>query len=442
MNSLLSLSSKEEISNFCKIFGKEEPKFIPKNYVSVLENCHAYNSTYAENNDDGLSLAFPWKEIMGKEVFEENSKRYNQEVSELGSSLSEENVWYFENIFKENNAVFKYLKPVKVNVVKYKLLISKFQRENNLEMVKFLEESWMPDKFGFVEPPVYNLSNSITGRMTIKNRRANILTLSKEIRNSLFVSKFGPSGKLWYFDFVSLEPRTAILLQEIKKAKTLGQEELPMYLSSSCSNWLGSTPTCSTSANSIFPEDIYTWMLKKMKLSNEIDRATIKQIILPQIYGQNKQHVLELLKAKQISHPEEVVDMVSEEFGFEATRQTLFLNLQKNPRKAFDNFYGRTIHPDDMKPYKLFNYWIQSLSVDIALQGFGRILKKIEQTNGAKELMFPVFFIHDAMVMDIHNNLEHLIPKMLEYGGKQIKGFEKYQFYLNAQKLESKNNEY
>lgn len=420
-----NLSSKIEIENFCKVFGLKEPEYLPSKYKESVLNCHVPKGDFEK---------LPWKSILGNETFNLNEKRYWAEVNELKSQITKENIWYYENIFKENVQIFSFLKPVKINMLKYKLLLSKLKEEKNTELISFLQEAWAPNIHGFVEPSEYSLTHTVTGRMSIRNWRGNILTLSKEFRNSLFTSKFGENGKLWYFDFVSLEPRTALILQEMKKNQNLLLEELPYINSSSCSNWLGSTNDQNTLISN-FPEDIYSWMIKKMKLSNEIDRNTIKQIILPQIYGQNKQHVLTLLKEKSISYPEEIIDMVSEEFGFEQTRQSLFLKLQKNPRKVFDNFYGRIIHPEDMKPYKLFNYWIQSLSVDIALQGFGRILRKVEQIKGAKDFLFPVFFIHDAMVMDIHNKFEHLIPKMLNYGGRQIKGFEQYQFHLSSQKL-------
>ena len=60
------------------------------------------------------------------------------------------------------------------------------------------------------------------------------------------------------------------------------------------------------------------------------------------------------------------------------------------------NFFGRPIKPSSARDSLLYNNYIQSTGVDVALLGFGQILDK------APSRVRPIFFIHDAMLVDIH----------------------------------------
>jgi hypothetical protein len=275
------------------------------------------------------------------------------------------------------------------------------------------------------------------------------LLLPKDFRKIL-TSRHGKEGSLWYIDFVSLEPRVALAVHKYlsvngyfaPSTNVLIQGGNTPYNPNLYSCIVGYPPQLPdlliSKANPNIlplPVDVYQEALRKLKLSSEIDRSMLKQIVLPQIYGQSKNNTIENLEKKNIRRPEEVVDMVNEFFGIDDLRQYVFLDLQKNGHKFLRTFYGRHISPDDSRPYTLLNYYIQSLSVDIALLGFKKILDRIAMVPKASSLIAPVFFIHDAMVLDVHSSMEHHLTNLMNLGSKNIPGFTEHVFHMSATKV-------
>lgn len=397
----------------CKVFGKQYPELIPEKYLNVADAIGLNTKTNK----------VPWEMFVGKETFaslkQQQTQKFDLVLNEIGTDI-----WYYNNIYSKTKEVFDYLQPAKINVPQFKLWIDK-----NPDT---LPESWLPNKQGYLEIPKYTLCDSITGRMTIKSG-PNILLLPKELRTQLLTSRHGINGSLWYIDFVSLEPRVALVL------KNLGaQNQLDSSSSVPLIGYLP-LPTISKENNQLafsnLPVDIYALALRELKLSQTITREILKQIVLPQIYGQSKANTIENLEKNKIHRPEEVVDMVNDFFGIDTIRHMLFLELQKNGYKFIRTFYGRHVCPEDSKPYRLFNYWVQSLSVDIALLGFRNIVKKIHTVPGLKDYVTPIFFIHDAMILDIHKDFEHIVSKLCNVGSQNIFGLEHQTFFLSGNKL-------
>lgn len=393
----------------CKVFGKQYPALIPENYLSVIGACGL----------DPKDSSLPWQDIVGANKFKQLQTTFDQNLSEVLGEIGTD-IDYYNLVYSKTSRVFDHLQPARVNLVNYKLALS--SKEDNASRQHL--ESWKPDSRGFLEVPQYNISDSLTGRMKITSG-PNILLLPKELRKIL-TSRHGKNGSLWYFDYVSLEPRVALSIYYLLRQEQclIGSLPLPDLLKRPADETIEKVP-----------EDVYTWALKKLKLSSDIDRGVLKQIVLPQIYGQSKANTLESLSQKNIYRPEEIVEMVNDFFGIDTVRQHVFLELQKNGYKFLRTFYGRHVCPDDSKPYKLFNLFVQSAAVDVALFGFGKILDKLANIESAKGFISPVFFIHDAMVLDIHNDLQHIVPKLCDLGSRNIPGFPEQTFYMSANKL-------
>lgn len=279
-------------------------------------------------------------------------------------------------------------------------------------------------------PPTYTLSNTRTGRMTITDG-PDILTLKREYRDIL-LSKFGGEGKLWYLDFSSLEPRILLILSDMLQREEADREKTLGNLSPTLS-LIGNVPQRSASKD--IPEDIYSKVLEDLGLLGEVPRHIAKTAILSLLYGQGEATTAETLKSF-ISKPEEFISAVSDYFGVETLKRKLAADFVKSNGKQITSYYGRPIQCDDAAPYVLLNYYIQSTAVTVALLGFGSIINRLKD-NDLLGIIRPVFFLHDALILDVHNDAEHLIPKLEKLGSTGIPKFKAFDFYLKAQTLSS-----
>jgi len=271
-----------------------------------------------------------------------------------------------------------------------------------------------------VAPPCYSVVNTRTGRMTIR-RGLDILTLKKEYRDIL-VSKFGEDGKVWYFDYSSLEPRVLLIL-----ARELAQGTSPNP------SLIGNVPQ--RSASSSPPEDIYSNALEDLGLAGKVPRHIAKTAILSFLYGQGEDATADTLRP-YISKPEEFISALSDYFGIDALKQKLAGDFVKSNGKQISNLYGRPILCEGARPYVLLNYFIQSTAVIVALLGFEAIINRLRE-NDLADMIRPIFFLHDAILIDIHNDLDYVVPKLERLGSTGIPKFKNHDFFLKAQTLES-----
>jgi len=423
-----------DMKEICKVFAKPYPELVPEKYYLALTTCGVMDF-------DNIS----WNKALGTKVYnaltETQEKKFEEIILDIGSDID-----YYMQVYKKTMSVFDHLQPAKVDLIQYKVLMNSDSVSNDS---KIILEKWKPDGQGFLPLPTYNLSSSVTGRMKIVSG-PNALLLPKDLRKIL-KSRHGKEGSLWYLDFVSLEPRVALAIHKfLSSVGMLGdvpkQGAQTGLVSNSISNVslsiVGYPPQLSelleykgNSLISPLPEDVYQDALKYLKLSSEIDRSMLKQIVLPQIYGQSKHNTIETMEKKNIRKPEEVVDMVNEFFGIDDLRQYVARDLQNNDCKYLRTFYGKHISPDDSRPYTLLNYYIQSLAVDVALLGFKSILDRVAKVPNASSLICPIFFIHDAMVLDVHSSMDHHLNSLMNLGSKNIPGFPEHKFHMSATKL-------
>ncbi len=422
-----------DLKEVCKVYGKAYPELIPEKYYTALNYCGVFD--YED---------ISWKKVVGTKVYNElvavQQQKFDEILKEIGADIS-----YYELIYSNTKQVFDYLQPAKIDLVKYKVMMSS---NDVAKDSKIILEKWKPNKDSFLDVPTYDIFSSVTGRMKITSG-PNALLLPKDLRQIL-KSRHDRDGALWYIDFVSLEPRVALAIHGY--LKSIGAFDHGPATPSSGAQTLSNTSIGSllygyppqlpdlltlkgNSSIPSIPQDVYSAALKKLKLSNEIDRTILKQIILPQLYGQSKNNTIDTLEKRNIRRPEEVVDMVNEFFGIDDLRQYVLLSAQEHGSKFLRSFYGRHICPDDSRPYALLNYYIQSLAVDVALLGFKKILDRIAKVPNASSLIAPVFFIHDAMVLDVHSSMDNNLASLMEYGSKNMPGFPEHTFNMSATKL-------
>lgn len=382
-----TISIPENIEEICKVFGKQLPNIAPESFQKMM--CQVV---------PGMPMSsVPWHNILPEHSFVQAKDNYEHKVQKIIDEIGPD-IKYYEEIYTKTSSVFKYLKPAKVDAVKLKLY--SLNEENKVHL-----SQWRPDKYGFLPVPEYSLCESVTGRMKIKSG-PNILLLPKKLRD-IVTSRFGKNGNIWYLDYVSLEPRVALAIKQILMAS----EKTPL------------------------PMDIYALALKTLKLSNEISRETIKQIVLSQLYGQSKSTIIETLEKYNVRDPDEVVEMVNDFFGIDTLRQFILQGYQKTSGTFLRTFYGRHLTPEDGKPHALLNYYVQSTAVDIALLGFAKILEKLSETKKAFDIIVPIFILHDALILDVHKDVEHLIPKLCILNSVGVKEIQEQTFWMTGKKL-------
>lgn len=389
------------IEEVFKVYGKKYPGLAPDNYKKMMIQVVPH-----------MSGTLPWEFIIPSD-FLTQAKTEQQNAIDVVLEEIGQDIDYYTDIYQETNSVFKYLQPAKINAVKHKIYSMDEDAKDHLA-------NWTPDKYGYIQVPEYTLAESLTGRMKIKSG-PNILLLQKKYRGML-TSRFGDNGSIWYLDFTSLEPRVALSLKS--------------YLSNL--SLIGYVPLKSRLEFSLYepmPKDVYSLALKTLKLTTEVSRDMIKQIVLSQLYGQSKSITIDTLEKLKVRDPEEVVEMVNDFFGIDNLRKFVSTEYAKTDNRFLKNFYGRHLTPEDGKPHALLNYYIQSTAVDVALLGFKKILSRLESTPNALSLIVPIFFLHDAMFLDVHKDVEHLIPKLCSLGSKDIPGFRNQSFWMSGNKL-------
>ena len=99
-------------------------------------------------------------------------------------------------------------------------------------------------------------------------------------------------------------------------------------------------------------------------------------------------------------------------FGARVIRE----ELSKQASAGFiQNYYGRNIRVRNDSEHVLYNNLIQSSAVDVALQGFSRIIQMIED-HGKK--MKPIFILHDALLIDCPPDEVKFLDTLCEAGSK------------------------
>jgi len=212
------------------------------------------------------------------------------------------------------------------------------------------------DESGHAPKPIYSLSHSKTGRMTIVGG-AQILTTPRELKHCIR-SRF-KNGTIIEIDYSALEPRTALAV---------------------IGSGLASSP------------DIYEHVAKIF--SPGLPRETAKQVTISFLYGAAKNTIRRLIGTSKDIDSE--LQKLKKLFGFEKIVTQAEIEIQKNG--YFKNHAGRPIRVDSIKRGLLFNNFCQSTAVDVALSGFANLLDEMQATNFQA---VPLYFIHDAIILDV-----------------------------------------
>lgn len=275
---------------------------------------------------------------------------------------------YFETVWRAGNTVFRTLARVCVDGNEWRELVA--LGEGNVPAIK----SFCPGIDGTAEPVHYDRFATLTGRLTV-NSGPQILTLKREHRR-IMKSRYGAEGSIVVLDFAALEAR--VLLYEY---------------GGKCDE-----------------QDLYGMIARELGK----DRKAIKGAVISELYGSSK-HAL------------------GKHLGIEGKELNVFVkkvkayfktsDLLKRVKKQFvetgylTNRYGRRVLVDEPLDHVLINYYAQSTGVDVTMLGFAQVVERLKDHAPRSH---PVFLLHDAMLIDVHNDE---LDEVKEIGGVRVKGY-------------------
>lgn len=364
--------------------------FLPKFPSEPYRNCYKAFSV------DGSDYNYiPWQMCMPTEVFD---KELNIFCSVIKKELESRDLSYYDSVYNQTNKLFEVLTQAKINLDIYE----NYMEDDSKQGLGILK-TFKPGVNCLSSKVEYSKSSTITGRLKVISG-PNILHLNKDYRNIL-ESSWEDDGSLVYLDYKSLEPRVLLATNRI--------------------NSVGST-----SYYGSLPRDIYQHIITELNLEGLVDREEVKTTIISLLYGASRESVIHKLK-NIVDSPNDLIDLVIDYFGLETLKKKLQCEYESNGGRYISNFYKRPIYCDNITPSTLVNYYVQSSAVDAALLGFQKIVDRLVSSK-TLDVFSPKFVLHDALILDVHKSVKHLVPKLCKLG-ESIPGMEEEKFYLEEQ---------
>lgn len=343
----ITKKSYQEISKLTHKETREFISFVPEEHVQAFASL-------------GIDRDMvPWDNVLPGSEFKKASSAFARHVQAMTADKA---FGYYRDYFCAENIVFDSLHPAKINEAK----LDHYTSGANDAQGSLLE-TFRPSKGGFSPRPVYDRFKTVTGRLSV-SEGPRILTLKKEYRGVL-ESRFEKDGRILYLDFKSLEPRTTLAANNKLFGVDHGSNEY----------------------------DIYEVFMRKFEKS-PIPRDLFKVAVLSKLYGAGDTMIEEKLKSLSDNDIQQTIDLVKTHFMIDELTDYLQDMASKNSGYIY-NAYGRKIKVDSVSPSVLLNYYIQSTAVDVALLGFKSIVENID-----RDLVVPLFVLHDALVVDVHKD--------------------------------------
>ena len=309
----------------------------------------------------GVEENIPWHQAVPRKVFKKFIQRI---VDESRAILSSDQYEYYQNYLIKAQRASQKLSPVKINSTSYQSLMADPLTPNKNVIQSFSAPQ------GFSRKTVYGFTSTNTGRLTVR-KGPQILTLKKEHR-SILTSRFD-KGRIVQLDYTSLEPRVALSM-------------------------IGHNP----------PKDIYSDVARNI-LDDRVGRESAKLLTIALLYGMGQKRVKDILSGTMLD-PSNTMQKLDDFFGAKIIRE----ELSKQAKSGYiQNYYGRNIGVRNDSEHVLYNNLIQSTAVDVALQGFSRMIQAIEDSG---KNMKPVFILHDALLIDCPPDEVKFLDELCEVG--------------------------
>tara|TARA_B100001094_G_scaffold311777_1_gene347750 strand:+ start:290 stop:1486 length:1197 start_codon:yes stop_codon:yes gene_type:complete len=307
----------------------------------------------------GYEGDIPWSCVIPGPAYRSLVKQF---LGDLQEALEVINSSSYSLFFSGSNSLFNMLRPARID----KSLCEVFLREGDNHVLKSILK--MSDSNGFIPVPTYNRVSTKTGRLVVK-QGPQILTMKKEHRAVLRPSD--PDKRLYEIDFTSLEPRVALNIA-----------------SRECSS------------------DVYTSFAKDSGLN--VTRDVAKLAILCSLYGAGKYRLESVLRKDDSKVTASVlISAVRKYFAVDNLSKAL---VEQASDGFITNYFARPIVVDESRSAVLVNNFLQSTASDIAICGF------LDFCQVMKDLVRPLFVIHDALVFEASPKHLDRITKYVDNG--------------------------
>ena len=298
-----------------------------------------------------------WEDVLPRRLY----KTYISSMAEdISGRFDKCNKDYYIQTFRSTAEILRALKPARINTP----LLLKYASAETNKAVKTTLLTFKPNSSGYANNIVYDRFKSRTGRLVVKSGPS-VLLLKKAYKDIITSSYEG--GKIVQFDYISFEARIALAV-----------------------------------ANKNIHKDIYT-ELNSQLFNNQFTRKVIKETILSTLFGISCEKLALTLNLNK-TQTNDIMETIKCYFAFDEVLKPL-VDLYKKTG-SIKSHYGRTININNYSPGALYNSYIQSTGVDMALQGFKNIVNLAEKMQLP---MRPLFIQHDALIVDIAPELiKHL----------------------------------
>ena len=242
--------------------------------------------------------------------------------------------------------------------------LKQLQQQTSHDTIRTALQTFMPAEDGYTKSVKYSMENTVTGRLTVSSG-PQILTAPAEVRKCL-QSKFS-GGKVLQLDLVSAEPTMALHATGIEP-----------------------------------PEDVYEHIAKSI-LGGKVTRKQAKLITLCALYGQSPARLRS--KLPEGVEPNTVIRRTRKFFGFEKLVSQLRAKCSSGTIRSV---MGRPISLSNNRDHTLVSYYLQSSAAEAAISMFSDFI------NETHLELFPLFMIHDALVIDCEYSAAQELQRMKE----------------------------
>lgn len=330
-------------------------KFLKKNCIKTLFKVNAINeidTLFLEKYKNALSY-FPNDNINLSDFVscDEYKKYVNEIITSIEYAISIDR--YYFAVFQKQDEFYHSFNE---SFIDKRVLLEHLKNKEDLQ--NSILKNYVPNKQGFLQIPEYDRISSRTGRVSIE-QGPNVLILNKKYRN-IFKSRF-KNGKILSLDFSSLETRIFM-------------------------NFAGL---------SNIPIDIYQHIKEELFGDKNVDRGDVKKIVISLMYGANDETINKNLNHISYKECEILIKEIKEYICYESCLDNLVKIFSNG---VIQNLYGRKILTEERN---VVNSFIQSTGVDLAIEGFINIIK-----NNDNKHFIPLFFIHDALIVDVDDGYE------------------------------------
>ena len=310
------------------------------------------------------TINVPWHYILSPSVFEAQTSHVVQHASSLVQALSDSG---YSTTYIHIHEFVNSLSRVHINIAKLNMYLS---LEDNPTTRSTLESFLPLNKDGKAPPTVYNFMKTSTGRAVVESG-PRVLTLPVKYRDIIAPSR--PQTSLVQIDFISLEPRVALFVAQ----------------------------------RLIEDEDIYGYLAEHI-FDGRYSRSQVKIATLCVLYGVSSRRLRESLPGID---SEDVIHRIKK--YFQVSSKTLELRQQLITDGFIQTSFGRPLFFGKDQDRVLYNHYVQSTAVDVALEGFVKLQKQMKDAGLDIQVLF---MIHDAIILEVDKMSVDEVAKMCDEG--------------------------